>query len=135
MTWNEQWSIKIDGQELNTAPTGGNYVASIPEIENVADYDAVTVPIDGDYPAFIRLQPRESTWTLNIAMKACNWATYQTQIASLKTLLAPGIHTLAVQIRGMTAAKSATVVVRGMMIQPTARALSVTLFVPKPVLA
>lgn len=135
MVWSEQWSIKIDGNELNSVRTGGNFLAEIPQLENMPDYDPVIVPMDGAYPAFIRLQPRESAWALNIAMKPCDWATWQTQLQSLKAVLTAGVHTLTVQVRGMPSPVSTTVVVRGMMVEPKARVLSVQLLVPKPVLA
>lgn len=135
MSWTGVWSIKVDGTELNTAPTGGSFIAEIPEIEDIAQMDVVSVAIDGSYPAFIRLQPREGTWTLNIAMKPCSWATWQTNLATLSAILTPGVHTLTVQIRGQSSPLSTTIVVKGRMTAPKQRALSYTLFVPKPVLA
>ena len=134
MAWPGFWSIKIDGTEINTLPVGGNYLCEIPEIDNVAEFDQITVAMDGDYPAFIRLQPREASWTLNISMKSCDWPTYQTQLAYLKSLLSSGPHTLTVQVRGMPDPKSTMVVVCAMMVEAKSRAVSVKLSVPKPVL-
>lgn len=135
MPWTNQWSIKIDGTEVNTLPTGGYLVAEIPELENIPDWEPVTVPIDGDWPSFIRLQPVDTSWTVNISMAACDWATYQTRIAALRALFSQGVHTLTVQVRGQASPLSATVVARGMMVNAKARSASVSLYVPKPVLA
>jgi len=134
MAWPGKWSIKIDGTEINTLPNGGDYIAEIPEIDNIAEFDQVTVGMDGDYPAFIRLQPREATWTLNISMKACTWETYQTRLTWLKSVLSLGPHTLTVQVRGQATPVSATVVVCGIIVEAKSRALSIKLSVPKPVL-
>jgi hypothetical protein len=134
MAWPGRWSIKIDGVELNTLPTGGHYICEIPEIDNVPEQDQVVVAMDGDYPAFIRLQPREASWTLNLTMKPCDWPTYQTRLAYLKSLLSSGPHTLTVQVRGMDVEKSVTVIVCAMMVEAKSRAISVKLSVPKPVL-
>lgn len=134
MAWPGIWSIKIDGTELNTLPTGGDFLCEIPEIDNVPEQDQVVVAMDGDYPAFIRLQPREASWTLNLSMRGCDWATYQTNLDYLKSVLSSGPHTLTVQVRGMASPKSTTVVVCAMMVEAKSRAVSVKLSVPKPVL-
>lgn len=134
MAWTGIWSIKMDGVELNTLPTGGHFLCEIPEIDNVPELDQVTVAMDGNYPAFIRLQPREASWTLNLTMKPCDWETYQTRLDYLKSVLYSGVHTLTVQVRGMSTAKSTTVVVCAMTVDAKSRAVSVKLSVPKPVL-
>jgi hypothetical protein len=132
MAWSAQWSLKIDGSQLNDK---SNYYAEIPELDTGSDHDIILVNIAGDYPLFVRAQPMDATMNLLIQMTPCNWATYRTRLATLQALLTPGRHTLEVQVRGMTAAKTMMVVVKGMAIEAKTRKVAVTLIVPKPVLA
>lgn len=131
MSWNEQWSIKIDGVELNDITT---YFTEIPEIENIPEDDVVTVPIDGRAPAYIRNQPVEAHYTILIASRPCTWEMWSTRITSLKALLTRGSHTLTVQVRGMAAAASTTVVIKGMMIEAKNRRVAVSLVAMTPIL-
>jgi hypothetical protein len=136
MAWNEQWSFKIDGTEINrnaSNPTG-TFIVQIPELENQFEQDAILVEIDGDYPAFVRMQPREGQYTILISMTPCTWGDYQTRLQTLKTLLSPGQHTLTVQARGMPTAKSVVIVVKSMQIDAKIRLVTVAAVVPRPVL-
>lgn len=130
--WSEQWSLKVDGHELNDRT---NFLVEIPELDDQSADDIVLVTIAGDYPIYVRSQPTDATWNLLIQMTPCNWATYQTRLATLRSYLSSGRHTITVQRRGMAAAKSATVIVKGWAIDAKSRKVAVTLVVPKPVLA
>lgn len=132
MAWAEQWSYKVDGHEVNDK---SNFISSIPELDTGSDHDIVLFTIAGDYPIFVRAQPTDATMNLLIQMTQCSWATFQTRLTTLKGWLTPGRHTLTVQARGMTAAKSMTIIVKGMSIEAKGRRVAVTLIVPKPVLA
>lgn len=132
MVWTNQWTFLIDGNNLSDYT---NYITYVPEVENTVDMDVISVAVDGDYPSIIRLQPREGTYTLLIQMTNCDWATYQTRLQQLKSWLAPGLHTLTVQIRGQTQQYSVTIATVNMIINPKQRSVSVKAWVPKPVLA
>lgn len=131
--WAEQWSYSVGGHELNDHT---NYVTQIPEINNVPDYNVVSVPIDGDYPAFIRADPANGVWSILIQMQPCTWAVYETRRAQLASWLPMGVPlTLTVQIRGMTGVKSATIVPKNLIVNAKTRSLAYSCHVPIPVLA
>jgi hypothetical protein len=129
MAWAEQWSIKVDGTEINT----GNFITEIPDLDSIGSVDAVLVTIPNDYPVFIRTQPLDSTININTQMKPCAWATFQTNLATLRGILTPGLHTLTVQVRGMATAKSLTIVVKSMAVEAVGRRVSTQALVPTPV--
>lgn len=136
MAWNEQWSYKIDGYELNrnASNPSGVFITQIPELDNQFEQDVILVDVDGDYPAFVRTQPREGNYTILISMLPCSWANYQYRLSTLKTKLSPGQHTLTVQARGMTTAKSVPIVVKSMQVDAKIRLVTVAAVVPRPVL-
>ncbi len=129
MAWNEQWSIKVDGNELNDHAA---YWTMIPEWDNAPDDDVVLVEIDGSSPSYIRNQPKEGVYTLLIACPGSTWSTWNTRLTALRSVLTKGVHTLTVQIRGMPTAASVTIVVRGSMVMPKERRLVVNCIVPQP---
>lgn len=134
MSWTGQWSIKVDGHELNSIMTGGPYITQCPEIDWLHEQDVKLVPRDGDYPAYVGMQPREGNYTFLIQMKPCSEATYDTQLAELKGWLSPGQHTFAFQIRGMPTAKSVVAVIRGVATEFKARRVTALATAPNPVL-
>lgn len=132
MSWANQWSYKVDGHELNDIT---NYFTQIPEIDNDPEQDPVMVEMEAGYPWLVRLQPVQGAYTILVQMRSCPWDVYQSRLAQLKGWLAPGVHTLTVQARGMGSAKSLTVVTRGMMVDAKLRRLAVTAVAPVPVWA
>lgn len=133
MTWSGQWSIQIDGHELNSITTGGPYATTCPELRWVHEQDVKFVPIDGDYPAYVGMQPREGNYTLLIQMKAVSDAVWETQLAQLQSWLTPGQHVLTFQVRGMAAAKSVTVIARSVSDEYKAKRVTSLLTAAKPV--
>lgn len=132
MAWTEQWSYKIDnGTELNDKTT---YVCQVPELDTVFEQEAITVAVDGEYPSFIRMQPREGAYTFIINMSACNWITYRTRITALKAIFTPGLHTFTAQARGMANPLSVPVVVKGMVVDAKIRQVVVSTLAPRPIL-
>lgn len=134
MPWTEQWSITVDGNQLNSIMTGGPYHTQCPEVGQLFEQDAILAPVDGDYPVLVRLQPREGRYTFNIQMTACDWATWETRRAQLMGWLTPGFHTFAFQTRGMAAAKSVRACVTSIWLNPKTRSMTVSAIAPKPVL-
>jgi len=134
MSWLEQWSIQIDGTEIND---GTNYITRIPEIWNVQEQSPILASIDGDYPAFIRFQPKEGQYTIITTINAHTWADFYAKWTTLKALLTPVAagHVLTVQVRGMPAAKSVTIYPQSTMVDPISRTCSTIAVAPEPVLA
>lgn len=134
MVWAEQWSVKVDGGiELNDHV---NYLTEVPQLDDVPDWDVKQVPIDGTYPAYIRSDPTSGAYTVNIQMTSCTWATFRSRLATLDAIFTMGAtHTLAVQVRGMSASKSVVIVPRGKVVDPKLRKVTYACFVPVPVLA
>lgn len=135
--WNEQWSYKIDGYELNrnaSNPTG-NYHVQIPELQNLPEQEVILAPIDGDYPAFVRNQPKEANWTILIAVRPNTPADWYTELTNIQTRLSAGLHTLTVQARGMTVEATVKIVVKSMNIDYKQRLITVAAVVPNPTLA
>lgn len=131
--WNEQWSIKVDGYEINDKTA---FWTVIPEIDNIGSVDVITVDVPNDYPVYIRTQPLSASITFKINMTPCSWATYRTRLDTIYALMTPGPHTLTIQVRGMATAKSLTFIPQQVTVtDPKARELSVQATIPKPVLA
>jgi hypothetical protein len=125
------WSYRINALELND---GINFVTSVPEIENESEDDVILVPIDGDYPKFVRLQPREAQYTFLIAMRPCSWPVYQSRLAQLKSVFTQGSSIeLEFQIRGMTTPKSVNIQVKHFLIDPKQRLVTVSAIVARPI--
>jgi hypothetical protein len=129
VAWTGVWSIKIDGTEINS----GNFITDIPDLDSIGSVEAVMVPIPNDYPVLIRTQPLDSTININTQMKPCDWATFQTNLATLRGILSAGVHTLTVQVRGMTAAKSLIIVITSNAVEAKGRRMNTQALIPKPV--
>lgn len=129
--WGSEWSIRIDGVEINDRV---NYWAQIPEISNLFEQDAVLAPVDGDYPVLVRMQPKEGVYTCMI-WAGGEPADFETKRLALFTLLTPVAHTLSVKVRGMADYKSTQVVPKNVIVSYTERMLSAALLAPKPVLS
>jgi hypothetical protein len=134
LAWNGQWSTKVDGTEINDRDKW--WVAAIPELENMAEQDVIMADVAGDYPVFIRSQPRAGPITINIAMaKGCTEPVWQTRLEDLKALFAQGVkHVLTVQVRGMAATKTLKFITVGMTADYRQRIVSVRTISNKPVL-
>jgi hypothetical protein len=131
MVWAEQWSYKIDGVEINDKV---NFLVNVPDLENAFGLvDPVMVQIPGDYPVFIRTQPRDATINIQINMTSCSWAVFYSRLTGLRALLSPGPHTLTAQVRGMPDEKSLTIIVIGFDTAPKMRAVNVQAVIPAPV--
>ncbi len=134
MAWAEQWSIKVDGNEVNSIGTGGPYSCMVPEVGWVPERQVLTVDRDWNFPVAVGLQPMGGNYTFLIAMKSCNWATWHTQSEQLKSWFSIGAHTFTFQVRGMPTPKSVVGIVRGIMDSPVERRVTVLVTVPEPVL-
>lgn len=128
------WSVKIDGTELHDPVTAGRHVM-VPELDTEPDMDLILAPVDGDYPAAIRLQPREGRITLLCQKRACTETDWQTELAFLRGVLTNGQHVLTAQIRGMPTPKTMTIYITGRAVEFQLRRLVATATAPKPVLA
>ena len=100
MVWAGVWSYRVDGTELND---NIDYVAFVPEIQNLQPRNLILAERDGDYPVFIRSQPASGSYTFLIAMKnAGTEPLWDTRLATLTALFdQTGYHTLSVPARGM----------------------------------
>lgn len=127
------WSFKIDGTEINDNVMF--HVAGIPQIDDVPEYDVILVSLADRHPVFVRTQPTEGVYTMNIAMiPPCPPDEYQTRKDFLKSVMTPGLHTLTYQGRGMAAPASMDVIVRSMIFAYKLRLCSVGLVAPEPIL-
>jgi hypothetical protein len=125
------WSYRVGALELND---GISFVTSVPEIENASEDDVILVPIDGDYPRFVRLQPREAQYTFLIAMKPCSWPVYQSRLNQLKSVFTQGASVeLEFQVRGMTEPMSVNIQVKNFLIDPKKRLVTVSAIVARPI--
>lgn len=119
------WSYTIDGTELN------NHVWSectIPDIDNGFAGTVIFVPIAGDVPWYVRVQPEPGKYTVLVNLHSCPPAEYEFRRAQLAALFAPGPHTLAAQVRGATAPRTMTVISDGgWMWEYVQRLFSITL--------
>lgn len=131
MTWSEQWSYKIDGGiELNDIV---NFVTQVPQIDDIPDFNIVSVPIDGTYPVFIRADPSSGIYTFLIQMSACSNAVFRSRLATLDGIFTPSMHTFTFQARGMPSAKSVQLFPRGRLVAFKQRQVVYTCHVPVPV--
>jgi hypothetical protein len=134
LAWNEEWLYEIDGVSINDHQS---FFCMVPELDNMAEQDLILAPLAGDYPVFIRAQPREGRLTFNIAAgKGCTAVLWQTRLATLRTLFAQGVrHQLVVKARGMATTKSVYFYAEGMMTDYRTRIVSVRAIAPRPVLS
>lgn len=134
MTWDGVWSHKVDGVQLNDLVT---FITQVPEVENGFEQTVIMAPRDGDYPAFIRLQPTEGRITFLIAVKGAHTAAlWHDRVATLKSIFTPGMHVYSTQVRGMPAIVGFRFVFPGgLMLDYSHRLASASCVVPKPVLA
>ena len=129
-TGTSTWSYKLDGVELNDYVY---FLAEIPEIDNVADMEPVLIPVDGDYPVFLRLQPAGRILSVNIQIMPCSWALYSSRLNWIKTSFDGGPHLLTVQAHGMSIPKSINVYTTSIAIgDPKSRRVSVQVTAPEP---
>lgn len=134
MVWTGQWSIKVDGNELNSITTGGPYATMCPEVGFHFEMDPILAPVDGGYPVLVRLQPREGRYNFFIQMKPCNWPTWEAQQAQLRGWLSPGTHEFEFQIRGMASPKTVSAAVLNFITSPKERRITCSALAPNPVL-
>jgi len=134
MAWDEQWSIAVDGHELNTGPSGGRWFAEIPELGWMAEQEVILVPRDGDYPAAVGMQPQQAEYTLMVSMKAVSWSQWDTDLATLMGWLDYGAHAFVAQVRGMPSSKTFNAITKSLSTAPKYRRLTCGLVVPTPVL-
>lgn len=126
------WSIKVDGNELNNTALGR--LAAVPEVDVDPDMDLILAPVDGDYPAVVRLQPREGRYTILVQRGGISNADWQTELAFLRGICTVGKHVLTLQVRGMSAPKSVTIWITGRAAEFTLRRFVATATAAKPVL-
>ena len=133
MPWSNQWTIGVDGTQLNDHV---KYVTTVPELQVTPSQRIVLAERDGDFPVFIRSQPSPGNLTFLIAMKnAGNPTVWDTRLAELKALFATGVyHTLTAQVRGMDSAKSMRFITEGIQPDFVTRTVVVFTVAPRPVL-
>lgn len=122
----------MDGTELFD-PTAGRFT-QVPEVDNDPEMDAILAPVDGDYPAMIRLQPREGRYTILVQKRGCTPADWQTELSFLRGVCTVGKHVLTLQVRGMAAPKTVTIWITGRAAEFTLRRFVATATAAKPVL-
>lgn len=88
---------------------GVNYLCQIPELDNYFGPTLMLTPMQARTPAFNRQQPIEGKYTCLFHILHPLSADYQTRRVALESRLGPGVHTLRVKARGMSAAKSVLV--------------------------
>jgi hypothetical protein len=135
LAWAEQWSIKVDGNEVNTIGQGGYLSTQVPEVGWDNEVEVVWQSRDNTYPVAVALRPTAGNLTFLIQMKPCTWATWESQLTTLRMWFTTGPHLFTFQIRGMPAPLSMAGIVKGMQTSPKERRLVVSAVVPNPVLA
>jgi hypothetical protein len=133
------WTYTVNGLNVND---GANFLTvDVPELDNVAPKDVVLVPMAGDFPWFVRSQPREGTFTLNLVLTqeqapghyiACDDAGWQTRMALLRAALVDGIFPFTQAAHGATTPKSVQVAYQGMATRFKLRLVSIQLLAPNP---
>lgn len=134
------WTYRIDALDVND---WANYVVEeLPELDNATIYDLILVPMAGDFPWYVRSQPTEGQFTLNLTAVqpnpfggnpvACTETQWALRLAALRAVLTPGLHTLTVKARGMTAEKSVQIALRSMATAYKTRGISLSLTAPTP---
>lgn len=91
------WSLAVDGTELNNHSWSE---AICPDIDNGFAGNVIWVPIAGDIPWYVRVQPQAGKYTVIVQLHSCTPEDFQTRRAQLNALFAPGPHTLSAQVRG-----------------------------------
>lgn len=125
------WSYKIDGGiELNDIT---NFNTQVPQIDDVPDWDIKSVPIDGTYPAFIRVDPTSGIYTFLIQMSPCIESVFRSRLTTLAGIFTPAPHTFTFQARGLSAPKSVLIVPRGRIVEYKMHKLVINCHVPVPV--
>ena len=90
MTLATRWIHKIDGVDLNT---GDPFACNVPDVE--ADFGAtvLTTEMQARTPVFNRQQPVAGRFTFLITIVSHSDAEYLANLATLRALVAPGVHT------------------------------------------
>jgi hypothetical protein len=96
------WSVTVDGTELNNHDWSE---CIVPDADNGFPGNVIWVPIAGDVPWYVRVQPQAGRYTVMVQLHAMSADGYETRRAQLAALFAPGPHTLGLQIRGGTSAR------------------------------
>jgi hypothetical protein len=131
MVWSGIWSYQVDGTELND---NVDYVAFVPEIENLQPRNIILADRDGDYPVFIRSQPASGSYTFLIAMKNAGTETlWNARITALRALFdQTTYHTLSVQARGMPERLEVQFITEGLQGDFKTRTVVVNAVAPNP---
>jgi len=90
MTLATRWIHKIDGVDLNTA---GSFVCTVPEAEAEFGAQVLLIDMQARTPVFNRQQPTPGRFTFLITSLFYNDAEWLANLAVLRGLVAPGLHT------------------------------------------
>ena len=85
-----RWIHKVDGVDLNTA---GSFVCAVPEAEAEFGAQVLLTDMQARTPVFNRAQPVAGRFTFLITSLFYNDAEWLANLAVLRSLVAPGLHT------------------------------------------
>ena len=96
-----RWIHKIDGVDLND---GVSFTCRVPDAESVFGAQPLLTEMQARTPVFNRAQPVAGRFTFLITILFDSDADYLARLATLRVLVAPGVHTYTRAIPGEDAA-------------------------------
>lgn len=127
------WSLKVvpgSGTPIHELNDGIAYFTNIPELEDLNSAAAVLIEVPNTTPVFVRMQPAETTISIQIQMTACDEATYHSRRAQIASWLPLGLVTLKAQMRGMPSPVTFVALVTGYATNYQQRSVVVSATVP-----
>jgi hypothetical protein len=101
MTLATRWIHKIDGIDLND---GNAFSCRVPDAESEFGAQALLTDMQARTPVFNRQQPLPGRFTFLLMILFYNDAEYLARLATLRGLVAPGLHTYTRAIPGQDVA-------------------------------
>lgn len=90
MTLATRWIHKIDGTDLNT---GDPFACNVPDADAYFGAEALLTDMQARTPLFNRQQPVAGRFTFLVAIVWHSDAEWLANLATLRALVAPGLHT------------------------------------------
>jgi hypothetical protein len=100
MTTTARWIHKIDGVDLNDAV---DFVCRVPDVESEFGATALLTDMQARTPVFNRAQPVAGRFTFLVTVLG-DAAEYRANLATLRVLVSPGLHTYTRAIPGQDVA-------------------------------